>query len=151
MFSKKPAQHPQAAPPPRAQSRAASSTFSIIGADVVIRGNIEASADLHIDGRVVGDIACASLVMGESSSVAGEIVAESARIAGTVTGTLRVRDLVVLRGASVEGDVSYETISIEQGAAVSGRFAPRSAGLAPITVASGLTVLIEDAEFTAAG
>ena len=150
MFSKKPAPNTHTALPPRAASRPANSTFSVIGADVVIRGNIEASADLHIDGRVIGDIACASLVMGESSNVEGEIVAESARISGSVVGTLRVRDLVVLRGANVEGDVSYETISIEQGAAVNGRFAPRSAGLAPIIASSGLTVLIEDAEFTAA-
>jgi cytoskeletal protein CcmA (bactofilin family) len=106
----------------------ASSTFSVIGPDVVIRGNIEASADLHVDGRVIGDIACSSLVMGDSSSVEGEIVAESARISGTIVGTIRVRDLVVLRSARVEGDVSYETLSIEQGAAVNGRFAPRSSG-----------------------
>jgi cytoskeletal protein CcmA (bactofilin family) len=130
-----------------------SSTFSVIGPDVIIRGNIEASADLHVDGKVIGDIACASLVMGDASSVEGQIVAESARISGAVSGTIRVRELVVLRGASVEGDVSYETISIEQGAAVNGRFAPRSAGQAasPAISQTGASALIEDAEFIAAG
>jgi cytoskeletal protein CcmA (bactofilin family) len=120
---------------------------------VIIRGNIEASADLHVDGKVIGDIACASLVMGDASSVEGQIVAESARISGAVSGTIRVRELVVLRGASVEGDVSYETISIEQGAAVNGRFAPRSAGQAasPAISQTGASALIEDAEFIAAG
>ena len=150
MFSKKPEQ--------RSQTPAmTSSTFSVIGQDVVIRGNIEASADLHVDGRVIGDIACASLVMGETSNVEGEIVAESARISGTVLGTVRVRDLVVLRGARVEGDVSYETLSIEQGAAVNGRFAPRSADATPsVAPALGKTNAdsnigaIEDAIFTAA-
>lgn len=126
----------------------------MIGPDVVIRGNIEASADLHVDGRVIGDIACASLVMGDTSSVEGEIVAESARISGNVSGTVRVRDLVVLRGAKVEGDVSYETISIEQGAAVNGRFAPRSAGagsgVTPSLGNNRIGASIEDAEFTAA-
>lgn len=125
----------------------------MIGPDVIIRGNIEASADLHVDGKVIGDIACASLVMGDASSVEGQIVAESARISGAVSGTIRVRELVVLRGASVEGDVSYETISIEQGAAVNGRFAPRSAGQAasPAISQTGASALIEDAEFIAAG
>lgn len=156
MFSKKPAQHSPAAAP----HRGATSTFSVVGPDVVIRGNIEAAADLHVDGRVVGNIACASLIMGEASSVEGEILAESARIAGSVTGAVCVRDLVVLRGAQVQGDVSYDTISIEQGAAVNGRFAPRSAGLASATVTpaamaqtivnSSTGALIEDAEFTAA-
>ena len=152
MFSKKPAQHSQVAAP----HRAAASTLTVIGPDVVIRGNIEAVGDLQVEGRVVGNIGCASLMMSEGSSVEGEILAESARIAGNVSGTVCVRDLVVLRGARVEGDVSYETISIEQGAAVNGRFAPRSAGLAPATMSAPIInrstdALIEDAEFTAAG
>jgi cytoskeletal protein CcmA (bactofilin family) len=154
MFSKKQDQRSQASNPPRPAARAVgSSTFSVIGPDVIIRGNIEASADLHVDGKVIGDIACASLVMGDASSVEGQIVAESARISGAVSGTIRVRELVVLRGASVEGDVSYETISIEQGAAVNGRFAPRSAGQAasPAISQTGASALIEDAEFIAAG
>ena len=152
MFSKKPAQHSQAAPQ-RATRPITSSTFSVIGSDVVIRGNIEASADLHIDGRVIGDIACAALVMGETSFVEGEIVADSARISGAVSGSMRVRDLMVLRGAKVDGDVSYETISIEQGAFVSGRFAPGSASVAPALVTQiteTQIATIEDAVFTSA-
>ncbi len=129
----------------------AGSTFSVIGPDVVIRGNIEASADLHVDGKVIGDISCASLVMGDSSVVEGEVVAESARISGSVSGTVRVRDLVVLRNARVDGDVSYDTISIEQGAAVNGRFAPRqSTPASPALRATPAQAAIEDAEFTAA-
>jgi cytoskeletal protein CcmA (bactofilin family) len=112
--------------PPQSVSRAVanSSTFSVIGADVVIRGNVEASADLHVDGTVEGDIACASLVQGESSRVEGAISADTARLSGTVKGTITVRELVVLRSARIEGDVHYETLTIEQGANVNGRLAP---------------------------
>lgn len=104
-----------------------SSTFSVIGTDVTIRGNIEATVDLHVDGKVIGDITCASLVQGESSRIEGEIKAESARLSGEVSGTIEARDLVVLKGARVDGDVSYETLTIEQGASVEGRFAPLGA------------------------
>jgi len=100
------------------------STFSIVGADVTIRGDISASADLHVDGSVEGDIACASLVQGESSRITGAISAESARLSGSVAGTVIVRELVILRTARIEGDVRYETLTIEQGAIVNGRFAP---------------------------
>ena len=58
------------------------STFSILGADTAIKGDIQASADLHIDGRVEGDIACAALVQGESSEIVGAVSADSARLAG---------------------------------------------------------------------
>lgn len=107
------------------------STFSIIGADVVITGNISAKVDLHIDGRVEGDITCASLVQGESSSIHGAIVAETARIAGTVTGSVDARELVITASAQVTGDISYETITIEQGGHVDGQCRHKSkAGLA---------------------
>ncbi|MEO6040765.1 MAG: polymer-forming cytoskeletal protein [Croceibacterium sp.] len=106
---------------------ASSPTFSVIGNDVIIRGNVEASADLHIDGTIEGDIVCASLVQGESSRVEGAISADTARLSGTVKGTITVRELVVLRNARIEGDVHYESLTIEQGANVTGRFASDAA------------------------
>jgi cytoskeletal protein CcmA (bactofilin family) len=99
----------------------------VIGADVTIRGDLEASADLHVDGTVVGDLACASLVQGEASRVEGAISADTARLAGSVKGTINVRELVILKTARIEGDVHYEALTIEQGAQVDGRFAPDAA------------------------
>jgi cytoskeletal protein CcmA (bactofilin family) len=105
---------------------ASGSTFSVIGADVTIKGNIGASADLHIDGTVEGDITCTALVQGEKSSINGAVVAESARLAGHVTGSITARDLVILKSARIEGDVHYDALTIEQGAEVEGRFAPNA-------------------------
>jgi cytoskeletal protein CcmA (bactofilin family) len=95
----------------------------VIGTDVTIRGDISAAADLHVDGTVAGDIDCASLVQGESSLIEGAIVAGTARLAGTVKGTITVRTLVILKSAKIAGDVHYDTLTIEQGASVDGRFA----------------------------
>ena len=103
------------------RSVANGATFSVIAADVVIRGNIEATSDLHIDGTIEGDIACASVVQGESSRVEGAVEADSARLSGTVNGTVTVRELVVLRSARIAGDVHYETLTVEQGARLNGR------------------------------
>ncbi|WP_114521164.1 polymer-forming cytoskeletal protein [Altererythrobacter sp. ZODW24] len=108
------------------------STFSVIGSDVTITGNISASADLHVDGRIEGDISCTSLVQGEGSEILGAISAESARLSGRVVGSTTARDLVVLKTAHVEGDVNYDALTIEQGAAVEGRFAPKKAPAAPV-------------------
>ena len=102
------------------------STFSVIGTDVVIRGDISASADLHVDGNVEGDISCASLVQGEHSVIDGAIDAQTARLSGTVKGTITAKELVVHKSAKIEGDVHYDALTIEQGAAVEGRFAPKA-------------------------
>ena len=126
MFSKKPEPAlPIPGPKPMANNNGA--TFSVIGTDVSIKGNIEASADLHVDGKVEGDIACASLVQGDQSRIEGVITAETARLSGTVKGTISVRQLVVLKTARIEGDVHYDTLTIEQGAQVEGRFAADAA------------------------
>lgn len=109
------------------------STFSVIGADVVITGNISAKVDLHVDGRVEGDITCASLVQGESSAIHGAIVAETARLSGTVNGSVDARDLVITASAQVTGDISYETITIEQGGHVDGQFRHKSKVVAAAT------------------
>ena len=121
MFSKKPAGQSPAGTPRTVASSAG--TFSVIGADVTIKGDISASADLHVDGAVTGDIDCASLVQGESSSIEGAIQAETARLAGTIKGTITVRELVILKSAVIEGDVHYDALTIEQGATVEGRLA----------------------------
>ncbi len=106
----------------------AGATFSVLGADTAITGDIVASADLHIDGKVEGDIRCASIVQGETSEISGAVSAESARMAGVVRGSITARDLVILKSARIHGDVHYDALTIEQGAQVDGRFAPRGAG-----------------------
>ena len=45
-------------------------TFSIIAADVEIVGNVSARVDLHVDGKVQGDVTCGNLVQGEGSFIA---------------------------------------------------------------------------------
>lgn len=129
MFSKKPAESPRSAP---ANRMASNSTFSVFGADTAIKGDVAAKADLHVDGRIEGDVTCTSLVQGESSEVIGAIKAESARLAGTVRGSISVGELVILRSARIHGDVHYDALTIEQGAQVDGRFAHRVAGEAAL-------------------
>jgi len=128
MFSKKPAQEPRPANSPEGSSimNGNNSTFSVIGADVTIKGDISASADLHVDGRVEGDIECASLVQGQTSVVQGKIEAQTARLSGKIIGSIHARDLVILKSAQVEGDVFYDALTIEQGAEVEGRLSHRA-------------------------
>ena len=101
------------------------SRFSVIGPDVVITGDFTTSENLQIDGRIEGDVRCAVLLQGASGAITGNIVAEEARLAGTVDGTLAARTVTLETTARVTGEVSYTTLSIENGARVDGRFAHR--------------------------
>lgn len=106
--------------------------FSVIGPDVVISGNVNASAELHVEGRIEGDVDCAALIQGAESHIVGGVTAESARIAGAIEGTVRVRQLTVERSARITGDVEYENITIENGGHIDGRM--RRIGATTVTI-----------------
>lgn len=121
------------ATPARMASGGRGATFSILGSDVVITGNVAASVDLHIDGRIDGDLACANLVQGQDSVIKGAITAESAKLSGTVEGSINARDLTLHASARVTGDVTYENLTIEQGSQVDGRFTHRRNGASGVS------------------
>lgn len=122
MFSKKPTPGPDTVTRTLGQSSTmATPTFSVLGADLAVKGDITASAELHIDGHVEGDITCSGLVQGEASAIQGAIHAQSARLAGTVRGGIEVNQLVILKTARIHGDVKYDVLTIEQGAHIDGR------------------------------
>lgn len=95
--------------------------ISVIGADILITGNIEAEVDLHIEGRVVGDVRCATLILGERSSVTGNVYAQRVRVSGQVEGSIETVDLAIESGARVRGDITYSRLRIANGGIVSGK------------------------------
>ena len=119
-------------------------TFSVIGADVTISGDIVTPVDLHIDGKVNGDITCAGLVQGESGEILGAITTETARIAGRVRGSITSGELVIVKTAHIDGDVHYDTITIEQGAQVEGRLAQRVATNTAASSPGKTTLMLAD-------
>ncbi|MBR0552225.1 bactofilin family protein [Stakelama marina] len=148
MFGNKKNGHDQARPMAPTSGNGKRGMFSMLSPDIVVTGNIEASADLHIDGRIEGDVACAALVQGSESHIVGSIRADAARIAGTVEGGVQARELIVEAGAVITGDVEYQSISIETGAQVDGRLkhvTPRDSDVASGAAQDGLR-LIETAE-----
>ena len=98
----------------------------MIASDVEIVGNLTAKVDLHIDGKVQGDVVCGSLVQGEGSVIMGKVVAESARLSGKVEGSIEAADLVIEASARITGDVLYQNLTIAPGGQVEGKFKHRS-------------------------
>jgi cytoskeletal protein CcmA (bactofilin family) len=101
-------------------------TFSVIASDVEIVGNLSARVDLHIDGKVQGDVTCGNLVQGEGSIIAGKIITESAKLSGHVEGSIEANDLVIETSARVKGDVVYGNLTIAPGGQIEGKFSHKS-------------------------
>src|SRR6185369_11935436 len=60
--------------------------MSIIGSEVIISGDLATDAQLHVDGGIDGNVRCAQLIQGGDGIISGNIVADEARLAGTVEG-----------------------------------------------------------------
>ena len=135
MFSKK----PESMDRPLGSSTGTVSTFSVLGPDIAINGDLTAKVDVHLDGKIDGNIRCAGLVQGESSEVTGAVVSERARVAGRIKGSITAEVLVILKTARIEGDVTYGSLTIEEGAQVDGKFTPRAVETEPKLILAGGT------------
>jgi cytoskeletal protein CcmA (bactofilin family) len=89
---------------------------STIGEDLMISGDVTSTGELHIDGRVEGDVRCASLVLGETSEIKGNVTAEAVMISGRLVGSVRGRRVILQSTAHIEGDVLHKDLAMEQGA-----------------------------------
>ncbi|MGZ9071062.1 MAG: bactofilin family protein [Allosphingosinicella sp.] len=103
-------------------------TFSYIGSEVTVTGDIATASELHLDGKVLGDVVCGVLTQGESGEVRGNIRAVEARLAGLVDGAVEAGILTLEASARVTGDLLYESLSVAAGAEIEGRFKRRRAG-----------------------
>ena len=95
---------------------------SIIGANCGLTGDIASEGEVHVDGKVTGDVRCVTLVIGEEGGVTGEINAETVRVLGSVTGQITARAVELAKTARIRGDITHETLAVEAGAFVEGRF-----------------------------
>jgi cytoskeletal protein CcmA (bactofilin family) len=96
---------------------------SLIGAGTTLKGDISSNGDLRIDGKLVGNIDCTSkVVIGANGIVEGDISGQQADIMGTVTGSIKVKDLLQLKSSSVvSGDLYATKLQIEPAASFNGQ------------------------------
>ena len=96
-------------------------TSTVIGADVVVRGDIEGPTDLHVQGRVLGKVNVTGLILDEGAEIDGPVTADAVMIGGHVTGSVEAKAVHVQPSGRVEGDVTYATLQIDAGARLIGR------------------------------
>jgi cytoskeletal protein CcmA (bactofilin family) len=94
---------------------------SIIGADLIITGNVDSKGEIQVDGEIKGDINCGSLLLGDKSTVCGGVMAEDVVVRGKVIGSVRALRVTLQAQSHVEGDIYHQSLAIEQGAYFEGK------------------------------
>lgn len=95
---------------------------NVLAAGTTLTGKVETESDFRLDGRVEGDVVCkGKIVIGPKGCVKGNITTVNAEIFGTVEGSVRVRERLVLKSsAEIKGDIFIQTLEIEPGAKLNG-------------------------------
>ncbi|GIU67416.1 bactofilin family protein [Candidatus Phycosocius spiralis] len=96
-------------------------TGSVIAVGTSIHGPIQSSCDIHIDGLVVGDVRCESLVVGKNGEIKGNVWSEIATIRGKISGNVNARMIQLATAGSIDGDLTHAVLIIEEGGQFVGR------------------------------
>jgi cytoskeletal protein CcmA (bactofilin family) len=106
-------------PPSRPSAPVASGEQATIGKGLTIKGEINGSESLYIDGKVEGSVNLPGnrVTVGRNGQVAASITAREIVVLGKVRGNVTATDRVDIRAeGSLSGDVAAARISIEDGA-----------------------------------
>lgn len=98
-------------------------TPNTIDAGTKITGNIQSENNWTISGTLIGDLMVTGDVLIErTADIKGDVIGENVWVAGKVTGNIAARNKLYITSAStIEGDISYRTLRIEEGAYIDGK------------------------------
>lgn len=100
----------------------------MIGKTMALKGELRASEDLTVEGRVDGPISCEthSVVVSPSAKVTGSILARDITVFGYTSGQLVATEVVDIRPqATVTGQVITQRFILDEAASFNGRVTPQ--------------------------
>ena len=101
----------------------AKDVVSYLGPNTCLEGDLHSNGNLHLDGRFSGTIICnGDLIIGETSTILGDIKAKNIFIAGTFKGTIEaVNSFEIAETGHVEGDLKGSRLVIKEGGVYKGK------------------------------
>ena len=97
----------------------AAASAALIGKSVVVKGELEGSEDLAIEGQVDGKIELRdhTLTIGQGGRIKAQVFAKAVVVCGELVGNISASETVEIReSGSVDGDIVSPRVSIADGA-----------------------------------
>jgi len=97
-------------------------SINIISESTLIKGDINASGDVRIDGELHGNIdAKGRLVIGPKGKLEGEVICNNVEVSGYIKGKITVSELLTMKEtARIYGDIIAGRLSVEPGSVFTG-------------------------------
>lgn len=111
---------PTSAPPARS-----SNTKSIFASDLKITGEVSSSGDIEMAGEIDGNITARSLAIAGEGRMRGTVRAQALEVKGQLDGQVEAATFTLRATAQVAADVVYDSVVIESGAQIEGRFSKK--------------------------
>ncbi len=108
-------------PAPIEPARRSPKVASVISEDMSIQGDLLSEGEMHIDGKIIGDVKVARLTLGENGLIEGSVTAEAVEIRGKVVGPVTAKLVRLFASSHIEGDITHEQLAMETGAHFQGR------------------------------
>jgi cytoskeletal protein CcmA (bactofilin family) len=112
----------------------AAASAALIGKSVVVKGELEGSEDLAIEGQVDGKIELRdhTLTIGQGGRIKAQVFAKAVVVCGELVGNISASETVEIReSGSVDGDIVSPRVSIADGAHFRGSIDMQKKGVAP--------------------
>lgn len=98
------------------------SSPSVIAKNSTINGNLNSSGTIEIEGSVYGEINTKILIIRQSGFFQGKVIAEDVYIQGKFEGNIIVKKISISQTANINGEISYQTMSVQDGACIDAVF-----------------------------
>jgi cytoskeletal protein CcmA (bactofilin family) len=97
-------------------------SINIIGQGTIVKGDINSTGDLRVDGTLKGSINTeGKLVLGQKGHIEGDVICQNADVSGKIDAKITVSSLLSLKEtAKLNGDIITSKLSIEPGATFTG-------------------------------
>jgi cytoskeletal protein CcmA (bactofilin family) len=96
------------------------SAHSVVDKFLTMKGDLESEGDIHVNGKVFGNIRCKLLIIDVDALVEGGVDAEEVIVRGNTKGTIQADRVRLEKTANVDCEICHRTFSAEEGARIKG-------------------------------
>jgi cytoskeletal protein CcmA (bactofilin family) len=94
---------------------------TIIGNDIIFKGDLNGDSVIRIDGKVEGNISSKQgIILGEKAFVEGNMESDYIILFGHIKGNIKSKEIILKSTGTVQGDIVTDALEIEMGSRYDG-------------------------------
>ena len=93
---------------------------SIISAHTEMTGSLTTTDEMHVYGKIKGDVRAAAITVCAGAMVTGDLIAETIVVDGAVEGRIEAQHVLLRAGATVKGEIMHGSLGIDTAAVFEG-------------------------------